>query len=68
MKTKIINYDHIKEGDINDRVIRVKALLMNSRKEILLATAYTTIQFPGGHLEAGENLSEGLKREVLEET
>ena len=68
MKTKIINYDHIQEEDINDRVIRVKALLMNSRKEILIAAAYTTIQFPGGHLEAGENLSEGLKREVLEET
>ena len=68
MKTKIINYDHIKEEDINDKVIRVKALLINSQKEILLATAYTTIQFPGGHLEAGESLNDGLKREVLEET
>ena len=68
MKTKIINYDHIKEEDINDKVIRVKALLINSEKEILLATAYTTIQFPGGHLEIGETLNEGLKREVLEET
>lgn len=68
MKTKIINYDHIKEEDINDRIIRVKALLVNSNKEILLASAYTTIQFPGGHLEEGESLWEGLKREVLEET
>ena len=68
MKTKIINYDHIKEEDINDKVIRVKALLINSKKEILLASAYTTIQFPGGHLEVGETLNEGLKREVLEET
>ena len=62
MKIKIINYDHIKESEINDRIIRVKAVMMNSKKEILLAEAYTTIQFPGGHLE------EGLKREVLEET
>ena len=68
MKTKIINYDHIKEEDISDKVIRVKALLINSKKEILLASAYTTIQFPGGHLEVGETLNEGLKREVLEET
>lgn len=68
MKTKIINYDHIKEEDINDKVIRVKALLINGKKEILLASAYTTIQFPGGHLEAGESLNDGLKREVLEET
>lgn len=68
MKIKIINYDHIKESEINDRIIRVKAVMMNSKKEILLAEAYTTIQFPGGHLEEGETLNEGLKREILEET
>ena len=68
LKTKIINYDHLKEKEITDRVIRLKALIINSKKEILLASAYTTIQFPGGHLEEGESLSEGLKREVLEET
>ena len=68
MKIKIINYNHIKDEDILDRVIRVKALMINSKKEILLASAYTTIQFPGGHLEEGESLEETLKREVLEET
>lgn len=68
MKTKIINYDHIKEESINDKIIRVKGLIINSKKEILLAEAYTTIQFPGGHLEKGETLQEGLKREILEET
>lgn len=68
MKVKIINYDHINCEDINDQVIRVKALMVNSKKEILLASAYTTIQFPGGHLEEGEDLEAGLKREVLEET
>ncbi len=68
MKTKIINYDHIKEKDINDKIIRVKGLIINSAKEILLAEAYTTIQFPGGHLEEGETLQIGLKREILEET
>ncbi len=68
MKVKIINYDHIKEEQINDRVVRVKALMVNSKREVLLAEAFSTIQFPGGHLEENESLSDGLKREVLEET
>lgn len=68
MKVKTINYDHIKEEQINDRVVRVKALMVNSKREVLLAEAFSTIQFPGGHLEENESLSNGLKREVLEET
>ena len=68
MKIKIFNNSKIKEESINDRVIRVKAILVNSKKEILLGEAFTTIQFPGGHLEDGETLAEGLKREVREET
>lgn len=68
MKTKVINYDKLKEEDITDKVTRVKALMLNSKKEILLATAYTTIQFPGGHLESPETLNEALKREIMEET
>ena len=68
MKIKYFNNDNIKEEEINDKVIRVKALLINSKKEILLAEAFTTIQFPGGHLEDGESLNDGLIREVKEET
>lgn len=68
MNTKIINYGKLKEKDITDKVIRVKALMLNSKKEILLASAYTTIQFPGGHLESHETLNEALKREIMEET
>lgn len=68
MKVQLYNYDNLKERDISDRVIRVKALMFNSKKEILLGLAFGTVQFPGGHLENGETLEEGLYREILEET
>ncbi len=68
MKEKVYNYDKINDLDINDRVIRVKALLLNSKKEIMLVESCNTIQFPGGHIENGESLSEALIREVKEET
>lgn len=68
MKIKIYNDDKIKECDITDKVIRVKAIMINSKKEILLGEAFGTLQFPGGHLENNETLSDGLVREVKEET
>lgn len=68
MKSKIYNYDNIKESDITDRVIRVKALMVNSNNEILLGQAFGTVQFPGGHLKMQETFNQGLIREVKEET
>ena len=68
MKLKIFNEDKLKEEDIHDKVIRAKAIILNSDKEILLGEAFGTVQFPGGHLKEKEELKEGLKRELLEET
>ena len=68
MKTKIINYDHLKESEIDDQIKRVKAIMINRKEEVLLASAFSTIQFPGGHVEVGESLMDALKREILEET
>ena len=65
---KIYNHNRLRDNDITDRVIRVKAIILNSKKDILLGEAFGTIQFPGGHLEDNEALLEGLKREVKEET
>ena len=68
MKIKIYNHSKIKEAEIHDRVIRVKALIVNSKKEILLGESFGTIQFPGGHVEENESFKQALKREVKEET
>lgn len=68
MNLKVFNNDNLKEEEIKDKIIRVKALIVNSKHEILLGEAYNTIQFPGGHLKPNEDLSMGLKREIAEET
>lgn len=68
MKVKIFNKDKVNEDLIRDKIVRVKALIVNSKNEIMLGEAFGTIQFPGGHLEENETLNDGLKREMLEET
>ena len=68
MKTKIFNYHRLAEEEINDKVIRVKAIMINSKNEVLFAESYGTLQFPGGHVEEKEDLSSALRREVNEET
>jgi 8-oxo-dGTP diphosphatase len=51
--------------------VRVYGLLINDRNEILISDeqeyGMQFIKFPGGGLEYGEGLIEGLKREFVEE-
>ena len=68
MKEIVYNHDNLKEKDIDETVVRVKALLVNSNNEIALGYCHKTFQFPGGHLEKNETLEQGLKREIKEET
>ena len=68
MTEYINNKDKLKDNEIDEVVTRVKVLLINSKKELLLGLSHGTYQFPGGHLEEGEELSECVKRELLEET
>lgn len=67
MKETLYNYDYLTLKDITEVSIRVKALIINSNKEILLGKSDISYQFPGGHLEDNESLTDALKREVLEE-
>jgi 8-oxo-dGTP pyrophosphatase MutT (NUDIX family) len=53
--------------------VRVYGLLINDRQELLVAdevfkNGNRATKFPGGGLELGEGLIEGLKREFVEET
>ena len=68
MKVIFINKDNLKEEEIDEEVVRVKGLLINSNNEILLGYSHNCYQFPGGHKEDKETLSEVLQREIKEET
>lgn len=68
MEEIIYNDNFLTDNLIDEIVIRTKALIINSKNEILLGYSDNTYQFPGGHLEGNETINECLKREVLEET
>ncbi|WP_136799963.1 NUDIX domain-containing protein [Desulfosediminicola ganghwensis] len=51
--------------------IIVSAIILNDNHEVLLLNSFKTfnkLTLPGGHLELGESLISGVKREVYEET
>ena len=68
MKKIVTNDSNLREEDITEVVKRVKILLINSSNEILLGYSNHEYQFPGGHVEDGETLSDTINREALEET
>ena len=68
MKCIIFNEDNLKENEMNQVVVRVKAFIMNSKNELLVASSNGGAQLVGGHVEEGEQYKDTLQREVLEET
>ena len=68
MKKIIINDHNLTDEDMEQVVVRVKGMIINSKGKILLAHNNNTYQFPGGHLEDEETLDECITREMKEET
>ena len=68
MKEIFLNTNNLSKEEIDEEVIRVKSLIINSKNELLLGYSYNTYQFPGGHLEENEDINTCLKREIKEET
>lgn len=68
MKEIFYNDDNLLESNIDEIVVRVKAVIINKNNDILMGYCDGTYQFPGGHLEKDETLVEGLRREISEET
>ena len=67
MRKIVYNSDNLKESDINEIVVRVKALLIN-HNNLLIGNESNIYQFVGGHKEVGETLEESLICEISEET
>lgn len=65
---QIIRNQEIKPEEVDMTVIRVKAFIINSQNEILIAHNNGTYQLIGGHKKQDESLEDALTREITEET
>lgn len=68
IKEIIINDHNLMDDDIQEKVVRTKGLLLTSNGKILLAHNNNTYQFPGGHVDEGEDMDSCIIREIKEET
>ena len=63
-----INQYNLKDSDINEYNIKVRAILINDKNEILVGNYSGTYLLPGGSINPNEDISNALIRELKEET
>lgn len=68
MDLKEYEKDALSKEQIDEVVTRVKAFLINSKNQVLVAFSNGGYQLPGGHIEKNEDIKLGLIREIEEET
>ena len=63
----LINEEHLEKKDINSRVHKVRAIIMNEEGKIYITNMDYSYNLPGGRVEVNENLEDALVREIAEE-
>ena len=68
MKAVFFNDDNLSENQIQDDVLKARAIIINDDNELLLSCCAGLYLLPGGRIKSHENIEDGLLREVKEET
>ena len=63
----LINLDHLEKKEINSRVHKVRAIIMNDEGKIYITNMDNSYNLPGGRVEGHEDLEDALNRELAEE-
>ena len=63
----LINLEHLEKKDINSKVHKVRAIVMNNDGKIYITNMDHSYNLPGGRVEECEELKDALIRELAEE-
>ena len=63
----LLNKDKLLDSDINERSLKVRALLFDENNKVLVANYNGVLMLPGGKVDKGEDILDALCRELSEE-